>query len=126
MNENSPICASPIAKEEGEADWRCTGGITCPAQCKQAFLHFASRRAVERRADPQRELIEAVFRVAAPAEPAGPFRLVAGIAAAQPQRGERGIIESRGARQVVGTEADVREHQGAAGRARMISAASSP
>ena len=42
-----PICASPIAKEEGEADWRCTGGITCPAQCKQAFLHFASRRAVE-------------------------------------------------------------------------------
>ncbi len=42
-----PICASPIAKEESEADWRCTGGITCPAQCKQAFLHFASRRAVE-------------------------------------------------------------------------------
>jgi DNA ligase (NAD+) len=42
-----PICASPIAKEEDEADWRCTGGITCPAQCKQAFLHFASRRAVE-------------------------------------------------------------------------------
>ena len=42
-----PICASPIAKEEDEADWRCTGGITCPAQCKQAILHFASRRAVE-------------------------------------------------------------------------------
>src|ERR1700761_7983152 len=42
-----PICASPIAKEEGEADWRCTGGITCPAQFKQAVLHFASRRAVE-------------------------------------------------------------------------------
>ena len=42
-----PICASPIAREEGEADWRCTGGLTCPAQVKQAFLHFASRRAVE-------------------------------------------------------------------------------
>jgi DNA ligase (NAD+) len=42
-----PVCASPIAREEGEVDWRCTGGITCPAQCKQAFLHFASRRAVE-------------------------------------------------------------------------------
>ncbi len=42
-----PICASPIAREEGEADWRCTGGLTCPAQCKQALLHFASRRAVE-------------------------------------------------------------------------------
>jgi DNA ligase (NAD+) len=42
-----PVCGSPIAKEEGEADWRCTGGITCPAQFKQAVLHFASRRAVE-------------------------------------------------------------------------------
>lgn len=42
-----PVCASPIAREEGEVDWRCTGGLTCPAQCKQAFLHFASRRAVE-------------------------------------------------------------------------------
>jgi len=42
-----PICGSPIAREEGEADWRCTGGLTCPAQLKQAFLHFASRRAVE-------------------------------------------------------------------------------
>ena len=42
-----PVCGSPIAKEEDEADWRCTGGITCPAQFKQAVLHFASRRAVE-------------------------------------------------------------------------------
>ncbi|HEY9025313.1 MAG TPA: NAD-dependent DNA ligase LigA [Burkholderiaceae bacterium] len=42
-----PVCGSPIAKEEGEADWRCTGGITCPAQFKQAVLHFAGRRAVE-------------------------------------------------------------------------------
>jgi DNA ligase (NAD+) len=47
VRDKCPICASPIAKEESEADWRCTGGITCPAQCKQAFLHFASRRAVE-------------------------------------------------------------------------------
>ncbi|HEX4511409.1 MAG TPA: NAD-dependent DNA ligase LigA [Burkholderiaceae bacterium] len=42
-----PICRSPIAREEGEVDWRCTGGLTCPAQAKQALLHFASRRAVE-------------------------------------------------------------------------------
>jgi DNA ligase (NAD+) len=42
-----PVCGSPIAREEGEADWRCTGGLTCPAQLKQAFLHWASRRAVE-------------------------------------------------------------------------------
>lgn len=42
-----PVCASPIERLEGEADWRCTGGITCPAQRKQALLHFASRRAMD-------------------------------------------------------------------------------
>ena len=42
-----PVCASPIEREEGEADWRCTGGLTCPAQRKQALLHFAGRRAMD-------------------------------------------------------------------------------
>ena len=34
-------------REEGEANWRCTGGLFCPAQRKQALLHFASRRALD-------------------------------------------------------------------------------
>jgi len=34
-------------REEGEADYRCTGGLFCSAQRKQAILHFAQRRAVE-------------------------------------------------------------------------------
>jgi DNA ligase (NAD+) len=34
-------------REEGEADFRCTGGLFCSAQRKQALLHFAQRRAVE-------------------------------------------------------------------------------
>ena len=42
-----PVCASPIERREGEVAWRCTGGVTCPAQVKQAILHFAGRRAVE-------------------------------------------------------------------------------
>ncbi|HEY8975073.1 MAG TPA: NAD-dependent DNA ligase LigA [Burkholderiaceae bacterium] len=42
-----PVCASPIERREGEVAWRCTGGVTCPAQVKQAMLHFAGRRAVE-------------------------------------------------------------------------------
>jgi DNA ligase (NAD+) len=42
-----PVCASAIAREEDEVDWRCTGGLTCPAQFKQALLHFASRRAMD-------------------------------------------------------------------------------
>ena len=42
-----PVCASPIERGEGEADWRCSGGLTCPAQRKQALLHFASRRMMD-------------------------------------------------------------------------------
>ncbi|MFO1417535.1 MAG: NAD-dependent DNA ligase LigA [Methylotetracoccus sp.] len=42
-----PVCGSGIAREEGEVDWRCSGGLYCPAQRKQALLHFASRRAMD-------------------------------------------------------------------------------
>lgn len=42
-----PVCASPIARDEGEVDWRCSGGLVCPAQRKQALLHFAGRRALD-------------------------------------------------------------------------------
>jgi len=42
-----PVCGSAIVREEGEANWRCTGGLFCPAQRKEAVLHFASRRAID-------------------------------------------------------------------------------
>jgi DNA ligase (NAD+) len=42
-----PVCGSAIEREEGEVDWRCSGGLFCPAQRKQALLHYASRRAVD-------------------------------------------------------------------------------
>ena len=42
-----PVCGSPALRDEGEADYRCSGGLFCSAQRKQAFLHFAQRRAVE-------------------------------------------------------------------------------
>lgn len=46
LNDKCPVCSSAIVREEGEADWRCTGGISCPAQRKYAMLHFASRKAM--------------------------------------------------------------------------------
>jgi DNA ligase (NAD+) len=42
-----PVCGSAIARAEGEADWRCSGGLFCPAQRKQAILHYAGRRAMD-------------------------------------------------------------------------------
>lgn len=42
-----PICKSPIAKEEDGADWRCTGGLRCPEQQKQAISHFGGRTAMD-------------------------------------------------------------------------------
>jgi DNA ligase (NAD+) len=47
MPKICPVCGSPALRDEGEADYRCSGGLFCSAQRKQAFLHFAQRRAVE-------------------------------------------------------------------------------
>jgi len=42
-----PVCGSAVERPEDEAIARCTGGLFCPAQRKQALLHFASRRAMD-------------------------------------------------------------------------------
>ena len=47
MPRSCPVCGSSAVREEGEADYRCTGGLFCGAQRKEAILHFAHRRAVE-------------------------------------------------------------------------------
>ncbi|WBY01969.1 NAD-dependent DNA ligase LigA [Ramlibacter tataouinensis] len=47
MPRHCPVCGSEAVREEGEADYRCTGGLFCGAQRKQALLHFAQRRAMD-------------------------------------------------------------------------------
>lgn len=45
--EHCPVCESNIEKLEGEAVARCTGGLFCGAQRKEAMKHFASRKALD-------------------------------------------------------------------------------
>ncbi|MDP4029877.1 MAG: NAD-dependent DNA ligase LigA [Gallionella sp.] len=47
MPRQCPICGSAVVRGKGEIEFRCTGGLFCPAQRKQALLHFASRRAMD-------------------------------------------------------------------------------
>ena len=47
MPSHCPVCGSAIVREEGEAVARCSGGLVCAAQRKQALLHFAQRRAMD-------------------------------------------------------------------------------
>ena len=47
MPRQCPICGSAVVREKGEANHRCTGGLFCAAQRKEAILHFAARRAMD-------------------------------------------------------------------------------
>ncbi len=47
MPRQCPVCGSPVVREPGEVNHRCTGGLYCAAQRKEALLHFAGRRAMD-------------------------------------------------------------------------------
>ncbi len=47
MPRECPVCGSAVRRERGGMDHRCTGGLFCGAQRKQALLHFAGRRAMD-------------------------------------------------------------------------------
>ncbi|MGP9831459.1 NAD-dependent DNA ligase LigA [Marinobacter sp. NSM] len=47
MPSQCPVCDSDIVQIEGEAVARCSGGLYCPAQRKEAIRHYASRKALD-------------------------------------------------------------------------------
>ena len=47
LPKKCPICASAVAREEGEAVARCSGGLFCAAQRTESLKHFVSRRAMD-------------------------------------------------------------------------------
>jgi DNA ligase (NAD+) len=47
MPHQCPVCGSAAVREAGEADYRCTGGLYCSAQRKEAIWHYASRKAMD-------------------------------------------------------------------------------
>ena len=47
MLTHCPVCQSEVIKPEGQAAYRCTGGLVCAAQRKEGIKHFASRKALD-------------------------------------------------------------------------------
>ncbi|MBI3479602.1 MAG: NAD-dependent DNA ligase LigA [Nitrosomonadales bacterium] len=87
-----PVCGSAIVREEGEADWRCSGGLFCPAQRKQALLHFAGRRAmdIEGLGD---KLVEQLVEGGLVHTPADVYRLDMHTLAALERMGEKSALK---------------------------------
>ncbi|MDE1478266.1 NAD-dependent DNA ligase LigA [Xenorhabdus bovienii] len=75
--EYCPVCRSDIERVEGESVARCTGGLFCGAQRKEALKHFVSRRAMD--VDGMGEkIIEQLVDKEYVKTPADLFRLTAG------------------------------------------------
>jgi DNA ligase (NAD+) len=88
MPTSCPVCGSDIERVEGEAVARCTGGLVCEAQRKQAIRHFASRRAmdIEGLGD---KLVEKLVDLKLVEDVAGLYALDAGVLAGLERMGDK-------------------------------------
>ena len=91
-----PVCGSDIERLEGEAVARCSGGLYCAAQRKEAVKHFASRRAmdIEGLGD---KLIEQLIDQSLIEDPADLFMLQADLLAGLERMGEKSAANLVGA-----------------------------
>jgi DNA ligase (NAD+) len=91
-----PVCGSDVIRPPGEVVARCTGGLFCPAQRKQAIKHFASRRAMDIEGLGEK-LIDQLVDLDLVREPADLYRLTAEELAGLDRMGEKSaanLIES--------------------------------
>ena len=86
--ERCPVCDSQVERLEGEAVARCSGGLYCPAQRKEALKHFASRRALDIDGLGEK-LIEQLVERDWVTTPADLFRLEAERLAELPRMGQK-------------------------------------
>lgn len=88
MPSQCPVCGSAVVKAPDEAVLRCTGGLICSAQRKQALVHFAHRRAmdIEGLGD---KLVEQIVDAHLVRTPADLYRLGFTALAALERRGEK-------------------------------------
>jgi len=98
MPAHCPVCGSEVERVEGESVARCTGGLYCAAQRKEAVKHFASRRAldIEGLGD---KLIEQLIDQDLIEDPADLFALSAETLAGLERMGEksaRNLVEALG------------------------------
>ncbi|HSP58658.1 MAG TPA: NAD-dependent DNA ligase LigA [Halomonas sp.] len=83
-----PICGAEIERLDGEAVARCSGGLYCPAQRKEALKHFASRRALDIDGLGEK-LIDQLVELDWVSSPADLFRLEAERLATLPRMAEK-------------------------------------
>lgn len=83
-----PVCGSAVVRNEDEAVARCSGGLYCAAQRKQALLHFASRRAMDIEGLGER-LVDQLVDLGLVRTPADLYRLSAPQLASLERMGEK-------------------------------------
>ncbi|WFE71091.1 NAD-dependent DNA ligase LigA [Halomonas sp. M1] len=86
--DHCPVCGSDIERLKGEAVARCSGGLYCAAQRKEALKHFASRKALDIDGLGEK-LIEQLVDLDWVKTPADLFHLTAGQLQSLPRMGEK-------------------------------------
>ena len=88
MPAHCPVCGSAVVRDEAEKDHRCSGGLFCPAQRKQALLHFGGRRALDIEGLGER-LVDQLVDAGLVRSPADLYRLGAGELSALDRMAEK-------------------------------------